>query len=45
MFEKEWGPSGFFRGTGGVQAEVPGLDSPLRTSWTWRGIRGNPNLA
>ena len=28
MFEKEWGPSGFFRGTGSVQAGVPGSTAP-----------------
>ena len=28
MFEEEWGPSGFFRGTGGVQAGVPGSTPP-----------------
>ena len=28
MFEKEWGPSGFFRGAGGVKAGVQGSTPP-----------------
>ena len=34
MFEKEWGPSGFFSRYRRCPGWGPGFDSPLRTPWT-----------